>query len=121
MDNIKPAYQLFLDWIRDTLPFITTVWVSTWGGVVSHIQRLRKSKKKFDIKELILDIIVSSFVGYITYLICQYSHLDGSISSALIAISGHMGARAMAKYEKFAEDKLGLDPLDTNHDQLTKN
>lgn len=98
------------DMLRQLLPYVTTLVLSCWGGFVSYIQRLRVHARKFSWRELGFDLIISSFAGLLTHLLCQYSHIDGYMSSVLIAISGHMGTRAIASFERIRDRVLGIEP-----------
>ena len=108
--------QKFIDWanqweqfFRDVLPFITTTFLSCFGGLVSYIQRMRIRKVKFSFIDLTFDLVISSFAGFLTYLLCQYSHIEGAMASILIAISGHMGTRAIASFEILRDRLFGID------------
>ena len=90
----------------------TFLWVcalSMWGGVAGYIRKLRQGLTKgFSITELLGEIVVSSFVGIITFFLCQTSHLDQTITAALVGLSGHMGSRAIYLIELFVRKKLGV-------------
>ena len=98
---------LFVEWLRQFMPYITTVFLSIWGGVVNHITTLRSGKKKFQPKELIFDIIVSTFAGLLTFFFCKGANLSETVSAILIAISGHMGTRAIAGFETIYRRVVG--------------
>ena len=90
---------LFVEWLRQFMPYLTTFFLSTWGGVVNHITTLRSGRKKFQLKELIFDLVVSTFAGLITFYFCRSAGVSETMSAVLIAISGHMGTRAIAGFE----------------------
>ena len=90
---------LFVEWLRQFMPYLTTFFLSTWGGVVNHITTLRSGRKKFRLKELIFDLVVSTFAGLITFYFCRSAGISETMSAVLIAISGHMGTRAIAGFE----------------------
>lgn len=87
------------EWFRTMLPYISTFFLSAWGGVVNHITTLRSGRKKFQLKELIFDLIVSTFAGLITFYFCRSAGISETMSAVLIAISGHMGTCAIAGFE----------------------
>ena len=91
--------ELFVEWLRQFMPYLTTFFLSTWGGVVNHITTLRSGRKKFQLKELIFDLVVSTFAGLITFYFCRSAGISETMSAVLIAISGHMGTRAIAGFE----------------------
>lgn len=88
-----------IGFLKDSLPYLTTLILSCFGGVVSYIQKIRQKKKAFSWKELGFDLIVSSFAGLMTFYLCRYSSTDPELSAILIAVSGHMGTRAIAGFE----------------------
>ena len=90
---------LFVEWLRQFMPYLSTFFLSTWGGVVNHITTLRSGRKKFQLKELISDLVVSTFAGLITFYFCRSAGISETMSAVLIAISGHMGTRAIAGFE----------------------
>lgn len=107
LDPIKLLDKLF-SVLKEALPYISTIFLASWGGTVAYIQRLKIKTRPFSYKELLYDIIISSFAGYLTYLFCLYAGVPGPVASLLIAISGHMGARALAKFERLRDTILGF-------------
>lgn len=108
--NLDPVKLLdkFFNFFKEWLPYISTLFLASWGGTVAYIQKLKIKTKPFSCRELLYDIIISSFAGYLTYLFCLYAGVPGPVASLLIAISGHMGARALAKFEKLRDTILGF-------------
>lgn len=94
--------------------FMTALWVSglaSFGGVAGYVRKIRHGlSKNFSLAELIGEVIISCFVGIITYLLCDSQHIDPTLTAALVGISGHMGSRAIYLAEFFVQDKLGLKP-----------
>ena len=90
---------LFVEWLRQFMPYLSTFFLSTWGGVVNHITTLRNGRKKFQLKELLFDLVISTFAGLITFYFCRSAGISETMSAVLIAISGHMGTRAIAGFE----------------------
>ncbi|MEJ1402646.1 MAG: phage holin family protein [Candidatus Sedimenticola sp. (ex Thyasira tokunagai)] len=88
---------------------ITYLWVSglaAWGGVVNYIRKVKDGhSKRFSITELVGEIVTSSFAGVITFWLCEMSQIDSLFSAVLIAISGHMGARAIYLIEAILEKR----------------
>lgn len=100
--------SLFVELLRQFMPYLTTFFLSTWGGVVNHITKIRSKKNKFQWRELAFDLVTSSFAGVLTHLLCEYSKIDGAMSAILIAVSGHMGTRAIASFEKLRDRIFGI-------------
>jgi hypothetical protein len=91
---------------------VTYLWVaalSTLGGVVSFLRKQRAGRvRAFNITEFIGELMTSALVGLITFWLCEWSNTSPLLSAALIAISGHMGSRALFQFESWAESKFGL-------------
>ena len=93
--------------------FMTYLWVvglSAWGSVVQVLRRATSDMplaKK--VQFIVAEIIISTFAGMVTFFLCEWSNLDKMLAAALIAISGHMGARAIILTEtllvKFVEGR----------------
>ena len=90
---------LFVELMRQIMPYLSTIFLSMWGGVANHVTTLRNGRKKFQLKELIFDFVVSTFAGLITFYFCRSAGISETMSAVLIAISGHMGTRAIAGFE----------------------
>lgn len=92
---------------RAILPWVATIVLSCWGGTVAYITKNRK--RQFRMRDLMFDLVVSSFAGIMMHLLCSSAGLNQRISAVLIAISGHMGTRAIASFEKFRDRMFGGD------------
>lgn len=108
--------------LRQFLPYLSTLFLSCWGGIVSYIQRLRVHHSRFNWKDLTFDLVISSFAGLLTHFFCEYSNVGGSMSAILIAVSGHMGTRAIASFEKMRDRIFGVseEPRSEDNGTLTK-
>jgi len=86
---------------------VTYFWVlgiSVFGGVASYIRKIRQGIICcFSLHELVGEIVVSAFVGIVTFYLCEYAHIYGALSAALIAIASHMGSRAIFIFETAAD------------------
>ena len=105
---------LFVEWLRQFMPYISTVFLSIWGGVVNYITTLRSSRKKFNLRELAFDLIVSTFAGLLTFFFCKTAGVSETMSAVLIAISGHMGTRAIAGFETLYRRIMGMKENEQN-------
>lgn len=92
--------------LRHAGPYLMAIVLSAWGGIVASLTRNRR--RKFSLRELLLDVVISSFVGILTHLLCRWANLDGYMSAILIAVSGHMGTRALAGFESLRDRVLGV-------------
>ena len=94
-------------------PLLTYLWVlalSTWGGVVNFIQKVRSGEsQRWSITELFGEVVISAFAGIMTFYLCEASGFDQLITAALVGISGHMGSRAIFMLEKYAKSRFMTD------------
>lgn len=104
----KDLANITVEWLKNFLPYLSTFLLSCWGGIVSYIQRIRIHSRKFSFKELSFDLVISSFAGLLTHFFCEYSNVSGSMSAILIAVSGHMGTRAIASFEQLRNRIFGV-------------
>lgn len=95
---------------------LTYLWVaalSLWGGAASFIRRVRAmDKPRYSIVEFIGEIVISIGVGLITFFLCEWADLDRMLSAAFIAVTSHMGSRALLVFEQVLErwfkNKIGI-------------
>ncbi len=99
--EIKPT-----EGFGDLLPWISTIALSAWGGAVQYAQRVRAGER-FRWGTLMIDIVISSFAGVLTWFLCEASDIHGPLAAVLIAISGHMGTRAIASLVTIRERIFG--------------
>ena len=89
---------------------LTYLWVcglSIVGGFVNFAAKVRAGRSTpFNIVELIGELVTSGFVGVVTFFLCEAAGISQLISAALIAISGHMGSRALFLLEEWAAKKF---------------
>ena len=98
--------------------FLTWGWViglSTLGGLVSYFNKINTKRVKFNWVKLVTELITSAFVGIITYLLCDWSDLNESLTGAFVGIAGHMGTRAIFMFENYLEERI---TGKTNEDKL---
>lgn len=84
---------------------LTYIWVlglSAWGSLVQVIRRATDSELtlKTKLQLIAAEVTISTFAGMVTFFLCEYAHIDKMLAAAFIAISGHMGARAIILTEK---------------------
>lgn len=89
---------------------ITYAWVTAVaviGGVVNFHRKMREgATRAFNLTEFIGELITSAFAGILTFWLCEWSNTPPLLSAVFIAISGHMGSRAIFGLEKWAERKF---------------
>jgi len=79
--------------------FITYAWVfamAMLGGVANNVKKIKDGTlKRFSFSELIGDLIISGFLGIVTFFLCEYARLDHMLTAALIGMSAHQGTRGI--------------------------
>lgn len=81
----------------------TYAWVfalALLGGVASYTQKVKAGISRFNLTELIGDLVTSGFVGLLTFYFCESSAIDGPLQAVFVGISGHMGSRAIFMLEQ---------------------
>lgn len=111
------AVSTFATAAGDRDPFdysvLTYVWVlllSAFGGIVNFSRKLHEGRTTpFRLTEFVGEIVTSSFAGLLTFWLCESAGVDKLIAAVLIAISGHMGSRAIFRLERWLERRLTQD------------
>lgn len=94
---------------KDPLSYtlLTYSWVcglSFFSGLASYVRKVRAGIiSRFSINELLGEMVISAFVGVVTFYLCESAQIHGALSAALIAISSHMGSRAIFIFETAAD------------------
>ena len=108
----------------DSFTILTYAWViflSIWGGVVNYVNKVKAgTATRFNITELIGDIVTSGFVGVLTFWMCQASDIDPLLTAVMVGVAGHMGARAIAKLEGYIGEKMSLNKLDVSPREMQR-
>lgn len=93
------------------LPWVSTLSLSIIATAAQYAAKVRAGEV-FAWRAIALDAIVCVFVGLLTHLICEWQGMDGWGRSVMVAISAHMGTRAMALYEGWRDRIFGFkEPL----------
>lgn len=94
-----------------TYSLLTYAWVtalSVWGGFVNFYQKVKAgTARPFNIVELIGELATSGLVGIVTFFLCESAGIGQLVTAALVAISGHMGTRAILIAENWASSRFG--------------
>ena len=91
------------EWFVQVIPFCFAILLSCVGGVVSYLNRIDKHGVAFNFFRLALEIFTSGFVGIVAFMLCDAGGLSWPTTAAVVAISGHMGTRALFFIERAAE------------------
>lgn len=85
--------------------------IALFGGVVSWFRKVRKGEIAVNsIMHLIGELTTASFAGLIAFWFCVYINAPGPLMACIVAISGHMGTKAITLFEEWAGKKIP--PLD---------
>lgn len=91
------------------ISWIVVFGVSIWAGVISMIRKVKPADytglelSKIVIKgffALFVEIMVSTFVGFLTFLICRLGNFSELQTLFSVAVLSHMGTRAIFLYER---------------------
>jgi hypothetical protein len=101
----------------ENFSFITWLWVvglSILGGTVRTLTNLKLGMSFGDVaRRWIVDVVVSAFIGIITFFLCEYAQFSQLLTAAMVGISAHMGTRAILILEEWLYKKaLGVDTHD---------
>jgi len=81
--------------------------VALLGGLVSWVAKVRKGQAQAsNLMSLMGELATSAFAGLLAFWICEASGVSPLLTAGLVGIAGHMGTRAIAELEKFAERRL---------------
>lgn len=87
--------------------YVTYGWVvglSLLGGVASFYAKVKSGQARpFNLTELIGELVTSAVAGLVTFMLCKWAKVDDWLMAALVAISGHMGSRAIFMLERHFE------------------
>ena len=92
--------------IQNLIPTLWMAAIGAAGGLMSFYGKVQTGKvRAFNLTELVGEIVVSALVGLITFWICKGFNVNEWLTAAGVAISGHMGARAIFLLEQSLEKK----------------
>lgn len=69
---------------------------------MNYLNRIDKTGVTFSFARLTIEIITSGFVGIVSFMLCDAADFGWSYTAAIVAISGHMGTRALFLFENMA-------------------
>lgn len=85
------------------VPVGTYLWVVFWcvfAGVASFVRKVREGHRPLILAELLGEIVVSVFVGMVTYWLGRGHDVPEFYLMAMVAVCGHMGSRALFLFER---------------------
>jgi hypothetical protein len=98
----------------------TYLWVfgiALIGGAVKYLNH----SDRFSFIVLVRDLVTAGFAGILTFWLCEWLNISGSLSAVLIATSGLMGTRALKEAEKLYRLRLGLPMTDIDAKEPREN
>jgi hypothetical protein len=82
------------------------LFIALLGGIVSFYGKVRAGQvQAFSLLQLIGEMATSAFAGLLAFWVCTYAGTPPLITAALVGIAGHMGTRAIALFEEWAQRK----------------
>ncbi len=107
MKDNAHGLALVIDILRESFPWIATFLISTFAAVAQYASKLRNGIRA-SWRGFFLDLVICSFAGMLMHLMCEWQGVDGPARSFLVAITAHMGARAMLQFEAIRDRFLGV-------------
>lgn len=101
-ERIQEVATNFAEWIT----YLWVLGLASLGGAVHYFHKISTTKAKFSFIVLVGEILTSAFVGIITFFLCDAANFSWQTTAALVGISGHMGTRALFKFEKIWSNAL---------------
>ena len=90
-------------------PLITLSWVfwlSWFGAISAYLIKVMHAGLPWSITRLLAECVVSSFVGFVTFLFCDWQAFDPRLTAINIAVSAHFSTRAIFLFRnRFLSDK----------------
>lgn len=111
IDEIRTAGASAKD--PSSYSLLTYVWIiclAMLGGVVRVLREVdlqRKTGKQIVIT-FVTEIIISSFVGLLTFYACRAAEISFFTTALMTGIAGHMGVRALGVLESIYKAKMGV-------------
>lgn len=83
------------------------------GGLASWWIKVRKGELvMWNLSALIGELCVSAFAGLIAFWLCEYLNFNPLLTSAIVGMAGHAGAKGLAWFEtigkKAVEKRFGI-------------
>jgi hypothetical protein len=79
------------------------------GGLVSFYAKVRAGHvSAWNLAHLIGELATSAFAGLLCFWMAEVAGLPQLVTACLVGIAGHMGARAIAVFEQWAQRRWGL-------------
>lgn len=81
------------------------------GGMVSFYAKVRAGHvSAFNVMHLVGELATSAFAGLLCFWMAEQAGLPQLVTACLVGVAGHMGARAIAVFEQWAQRRWGITP-----------
>lgn len=101
-ERFQEAASNFAEWVT----YLWVLGLASVGGAVHYIHKINTTKTRFSFVVFLGEILTSAFVGIITFFLCDAANFSWQTTAAMVGISGHMGTRALFKFEKLWKKTL---------------
>jgi len=82
--------------------------IALLGGLVSFAAKVRKGEiATWSVSSLIGELCTSAFAGAIAFWLCEWLNSPPLLTAPMVGMAGHMGTKAIAAFEAFAERRWG--------------
>lgn len=106
MKDNAHGIALVIDILRESFPWITTIVISSFAAITQYAGKMR-SGARWSIRGFLLDFVTCVFAGMLMHFVCEWQGIEGPARSFLVAITAHMGTRAMLQFEAIRDRFLG--------------
>ena len=94
--------------------YVFVLAIALLGGLASWWMKVRRGELLvWNISALIGELCVSAFAGLLAFWLCEYARLNPLLTSAIVGMSGHAGAKGLnwleAVGQRVIEKRLGID------------
>ncbi len=104
----------------ESFSILTYGWVlglSVLGGAASFARKVKQGHARaWNFAEFLGEVVISALAGLITFFLCEWSNFSPLLSAALIAIAGHMGSRAIFRFEGLLDEKFPSKNIEVKND-----
>lgn len=88
--------------------YLVVLAISALGGFVSWYTRIKAgSARGFSLLTALGETCTSVLAGLVAFYVCTYFDMPQLLTISAVAVSGHMGARAIASFEQYLERRMG--------------
>ncbi len=82
--------------------------VAILGGIVSWAAKVKAGVvSAWNLMHLIGELCTSAFAGLLCFWICESMGVAPLLTASFVGVAGHMGTRAIAAFEEFAQRRWG--------------